>query len=151
MIFDTLNHAANYNPLNPRFEQSFRFLQENDLANLPVGRMNLDGDNLYVLVQEYTTKAPEQGVWEAHRRYIDIQYMVSGVENMGFANIQSLQLGEYIPERDFQPLSGKGNTVTVIPGSFVIFFPQDGHKPGLFAEGPAPVKKVVFKVLQKFG
>jgi YhcH/YjgK/YiaL family protein len=146
MIFDTLGNVDIYNAINPRFGKSFQYLRENDLAHLPVGRMDLEGGNLYVLVQEYTSKAPEQGVWEAHRHYIDIQYMVSGMENMGFASIHSLSSGVYIPERDFQPLSGEGNIVTVFPGSFVIFFPQDGHKPGLFVKEPALVRKVVFKV-----
>ena len=146
MIFDTLENAAFYGSLNPLFEKAFRFLQKTDLANLPVGRIDLEGDALYALVQEYTTRDPEQGNWEAHRNYIDIQYVVSGAEKMGFANLKTMDLGEYVPERDFQALSGKGNEVAVFAGSFAVFFPQDAHLPGKWIGNPAPVRKVVFKV-----
>ena len=146
MIFDTLNNSGLYCGQDPRFNDAFRFLRENDLSRLPAGRIDLDGDALYVLVQEYTTKTLEQGKWEAHRRYIDIQYIHSGAENMGFANLQAMDVGEYVPERDFLALSGEGNMVTVFAGAFVVFFPQDGHMPGLCVGKPGPVKKVVLKV-----
>jgi beta-galactosidase beta subunit len=61
------------------------------------------------LVQEYITKPLEQGLWEAHRNYIDFQYMFSGQERMGFANLSTMRFGDYIPEKDFQPMIGNGN------------------------------------------
>ncbi len=108
MIFDSLNNFSRYAGLGNNLPAALKFLLENELTALPVGRLELDGDNLYALVREYTTKPAEQGVWEAHRKYIDIQYMVSGSERMGFAQLSTMQLGEYLPERDFQPLSGIG-------------------------------------------
>jgi biofilm protein TabA len=111
-----------------------------------VGRIDLDGDRLYVLVQEYETNPPEQGKWEAHRRYIDVQYVASGRERMGFANLSTMQLGEDKSEKDFQGLSGTGNFLDIFSGAFVIFFPEDGHMPCLCVEQPEPVRKVVLKV-----
>jgi YhcH/YjgK/YiaL family protein len=146
MIFDSLEHHARYMNLNKNFAAAFKFLHENDMTSLSVGRMDLDGNNLYVVVQESMTRPLEQGQWEAHRNYIDIHYIASGEERMGFANVSTLQVGEYLPERDFQALSGSGNYVDVFRGSFTIFFPEDGHMPGLSIDVPKMVKKVVLKV-----
>lgn len=146
MIFDTLDNYAFYKGLPHNLFAAFQFLAGTDLNKLPVGRVEVDGDRLYALVQEYETKPVEQGIWEAHRNYIDVQYMVSGCERMGFAHLSTMRLGEYVPEKDFQPLSGTGNTVDVFAGAFVVFFPQDGHMPGLCVDIPQKVKKVVLKV-----
>jgi biofilm protein TabA len=72
--------------------------------------------------------------------------MVSGQERMGVANLRIMQVGEYVPEKDFQPMSGIGNYLDVFAGSFVIFFPEDGHMPGLCVNAPEAVRKVVLKV-----
>lgn len=146
MIFDTLDNHARYSGLRHNLPTALKFLLENDLTSLPVGRMDIDGDNLYVLVQEYVTKPVERGVWEAHQKYIDVQHMVSGTERMGVANLRTMQLGEYIPERDFQPMRGTGNFLDVFAGAFVIFFPDDAHMPGLQANQPEAIRKVVLKV-----
>lgn len=146
MIFDTLENANRYTGLGHHLPTALKYLQETDLAALPLGRTDIDGDNLYVLVQEYATKSDDLGKWEAHRKYIDIQYMASGSERMGFANLRTMQLGEFEPEKDFQPMTGSGNFVEVFVGSFVIFFPQDAHMPGLLVNIPEPVRKIVLKV-----
>jgi biofilm protein TabA len=146
MIFDLLENHTRYTGLGPNLAAAFDFLVKTDLAALKPGRIDLQSEALYILVQEYTTKPAEQGLWEAHRRYIDVQYLLSGHERMGFAQICTMQLGEYVPERDFQPLTGSGNQIDVFPGSFVIFHPQDAHMPGLAVNAPEPVKKIVVKV-----
>jgi len=146
MIFDTLENALRYAGLGDNLPAALKYLLETDLASLPLGRTDLEGNRLYVLVQEYDTKPLDQGMWEAHRRYIDVQYVASGRERMGFANLRTLQLGEYKPEKDFQALSGTGNQVDVFAGAFVIFFPGDAHMPGLCVDQPEPVRKVVLKV-----
>jgi biofilm protein TabA len=146
MIFDLLENHARYTGLGPNLAAAFDYLVNTDLAALKPGRINLQGDALYVLVQEYTTKPAEQGLWEAHRRYIDVQYIFSGRERMGFAHLSTMQLGEYVPERDFQPMTGSGNQIDVFAGAFVIFHPEDAHMPGLAVTIPEPVKKIVVKV-----
>ena len=146
MIFDLLENHARYTGLGPNLVAAFDFLVNTDLAALKPGRIDLQGDALYALVQEYTTKPAAQGLWEAHRRYIDVQYLLSGHERMGFAQTSTMQLGEYTPERDFQPMSGTGHTLDMFPGSFVVFHPQDAHMPGLAVNAPEAVKKIVVKV-----
>jgi YhcH/YjgK/YiaL family protein len=146
MIFDTLDNHARYAGLGYNVPVALKFLLETDLASLSVGRMDIEGDNLYLLVQEYVTKPVEQGLWEAHRKYIDVQYMTSGKERMGVANLRTMQLGEYIPEKDFQPMNGTGNHLDVFAGSFVVFFPDDAHMPGLQVRQPELIRKVVVKI-----
>jgi len=146
MIFDTLDNLARYEGLGHDLPRALKFLSETDLTTLRIGRTDIDGENLYVLAQEYVTKPAAEGKWEAHRKYIDIQFMASGIERMGFAHLRFMQVGEYIPEKDFQALSGTGSFVDVFAGSFVIFFPEDGHMPCLCVEEPQQVRKVVLKV-----
>ncbi|HEY3291125.1 MAG TPA: YhcH/YjgK/YiaL family protein, partial [Anaerolineae bacterium] len=131
MITDNIANVNLYNNLGDRFQRAFTYLRETDLAQLPVGRIELDGKNLYVLIQEYSTKLPGTGKWEAHKRYIDIQFIVSGQERIGYAMLKRLQQGIYDPVKDFLPLSGDGDWVTVSAGDFMVLWPNDGHMPGM--------------------
>jgi biofilm protein TabA len=146
MIFDKLDRRSRYATLGKYFDAAFSYLAENDFTDVPPGRVELSGDAMYALTQEYETKPLEQGKWEAHRQYIDVQYIVSGRERILFAPIESLEAGDYIPAKDFLPLTGRGSTVDLSAGFFVIFFPEDAHMPGLFIDHPEPVKKIVVKV-----
>ncbi|MHB8088995.1 MAG: YhcH/YjgK/YiaL family protein, partial [Anaerolineaceae bacterium] len=92
-----------------------------------------------------TTKPLAEGKWEAHRRYLDVQYMLSGCERIDFALLHTMKLGEYNAEKDFQAMSGSGSTLNLVEGSFAVFFPQDAHMPGLAVGKPEWVKKVVVK------
>ena len=145
MIFDSIENYKRYEGMNNNIYNALIYLRTTDLANASVGRIDLDGDFLFALVQEYQTKPLEQSKWEAHRKYIDIQYMISGQERMGFVNIQKMQLGEFVDEKDFQPMTGSGNFVDVSAGSFTIFYPDDGHMPGICIGSPSLIKKVVIK------
>jgi len=145
MIYDTLENARIYANLNPRLEKAFSFLLSTDLAALEPGRMELEGDFIYVLVQEYLSKPESEGKWEAHKRYIDVQYIVSGTELIGFALVNTMKLGEYIPEKDFQSMKGSGQMMQMSAGDFAVFYPQDAHMPGLENGKQTLVKKVVVK------
>jgi len=145
MIFDMLSNSHLYSDITPRLNMAFAYLTATDLAALPAGRVDLDGDHVYVLVQEYTTKPLEEGKWEAHRRYLDVQYILSGSERIDFALTNTMKLGDYIEERDFQAMSGSGSTLNLKAGSFAVFFPQDAHMPGLAVGAPSQVKKIVVK------
>ena len=147
MIFDRLSNSSLYTSIHPRLKQAFHYLQTTDLTKLSPGRIDLDGDALYVLVQEYFPKPVSEGKWEAHRRYADVQYMLQGCERIDHGLIDHMLLGEYDPEKDFQALSGQGQTMLLEAGSFVVFFPQDAHMPGLATGKSELVKKIVFKCL----
>lgn len=87
-------------------------------------------------------------MWEAHRKYIDVQFVAAGVEEMGYANVDTLTVKKpYDETADYALFDGAGTFVKVPTGSFTIFFPQDGHIPGSAIDGqPAAVRKVVVKV-----
>lgn len=84
MIIDALANMDFYKNLNESLYKGLRFLRETDLAALPVGRYEIDGDAVFALVQEYETHLPEECRWEAHYTYTDIQYIVEGSEKMGW-------------------------------------------------------------------
>lgn len=148
MILDRLDNSARYFGLGERIEMALKYLQANDCTKLPVGKIPIQGEQIYALVQDNTTKPLDQGVWEAHRKYIDVQFVAAGLEQMGYANIGSLTVKKpYDEQVDFALFDGHGTVVSVPAGSFTIFFPEDGHIPGVAANDlPAAVRKVVVKV-----
>jgi len=146
MILDLLENSARYESLNPRFKQAFDFLKTSDLANLPLGIKELDGKNLYANVQEIEGRTPELVHVETHEKYIDIQVPVSGTEWMGWIPRENLKqiTSEYSAEKDVTLYADKtANLIAVQPSEFAVFFPDDGHQPGI---GKGKWKKVVIKV-----
>lgn len=148
MIIDHLNNAALYYGLSKRIETGLRFLGTADLENLPVGRHDIKGNELFAILSEYTTKAHDSGQWEAHRRYIDIQYVVRGVEAIDYQSVSKLvPVSQYNEKDDALLLRGSGSRLVVDSGNFVIFLPQDAHRPGMSVRRPRIVRKVVVKAL----
>jgi YhcH/YjgK/YiaL family protein len=147
MILDSLENAKQYENLNPRFKQAFDFLQSTDLVKLPVGKIELDGKNLFANVVEIDGKTPGAARMETHNNYIDIQVPVSETETMGWIAANRLQqlTAEYDTGKDITFFADKAtNFIRVQPGEFAVFFPADGHQPGI-ADGK--IKKVIVKVL----
>jgi biofilm protein TabA len=151
MIIASLEALFNQIPASPLLERALRYLQENRERNLPDGRYEIDGSRLFALVQSYETlpNGPDTE-YEAHQNYIDVQYIVSGVEGMGWAPLECMQVrSSYNPEKDVvlgecQP---ELTTLTrVNAGQAVIFFPADAHAPKLAVTAPVAVKKIVVKV-----
>jgi len=152
MIYDTLKNCEMYFPLGERLQRGLEYLQTTDIKNLAVGKYEIDGEKIFVLVQEYETKFVGDCKWESHKAYIDIQYVADGCEMMGIANIGALTVKEDLtPAQDMIYYKGSGeiNCFRVSAGEFAIFFPQDAHMPSLNDEPNAPVKvkKAVVKVL----
>ena len=146
MIIDQISNFHLYYPVHPRLRSAFDYIHQTDLSALSVGRVELDGENLFAMVQQYNSKPREQGIWEAHRRYMDLQMVIQGIENIGYANIAHLTQGEYDANKDFLPLFGEGDFLTLQNGNFVLLLPQDAHMPGIAINSPAPVRKVVIKI-----
>ncbi len=148
MIIDRIENAALYYPLHPKFKQAFDYIAQINIHTLPAGKHEID-NSMYVLVQEYTTKPKVEGKWEAHRLYIDLQYVVQGAEGMGYANIHDLRQDEYIPEKDFLPLFGEGQQIELRNGYFVLLFPRDAHMPSMALGESKPARKIVVKIAVK--
>jgi YhcH/YjgK/YiaL family protein len=149
MISDSLDRLDRYTALSPRFAAAIAFLRQNPAA-LPDGRHDIAGDDCFALVQSYTTKPVAQAAFEAHRKYIDIQLILSGEETLFWAPLQNLGTvtQPYVAEKDiafFAP-PPQCTPLNLVAGEFAIFFPEDAHAPGIQTSGARAVRKVVIKV-----
>lgn len=148
MIADSLENADLYARIDDRLAVGFRYLQTTDFSSLAPGKYLIEDSEVFATVSEYNSKKPEDARWEAHRKYADIQYVISGEEKMGYAPLHTMDVTEaYNSEKDIVFLKGTGDYITVKPGMFVVFFPQDAHQPSVAVKESAAVKKVVVKVL----
>lgn len=148
MIIDKLNNSTLYYGLNSKVGEALKYLQNNDLASKEPGTYHLDGNKMYISIAEYETKASEEALWEAHRKYIDIQYIIQGSEKIGYTNIENIKItNEYDESKDILFGEGTGDFVTVPEGSFAIFMPQDAHMPCINVDKSRYVKKAIVKIL----
>jgi YhcH/YjgK/YiaL family protein len=146
MILDTIQQSDRYASLNAGFAAAFAFLRRADLMELPVGRYAIDGDKVYALVQRQPGRSRDKGKLEAHRKYIDIQVVLGGLDTMGWRSTPACQgvAAAYDAEKDIEFFTDQPSAWTAVgPGEFAIFFPEDAHLP-LISDGE--LHKVVLKV-----
>lgn len=150
MLTTNLALAEKYDYLSEKFKKAFAFLRENDLAALPVGKVPIDGEEIYADVQSYTSMPAERCPFESHRVYFDLQYVVEGEEAFGYEPLENLvPTMEYDADRDliFYKEPAQSGTVILKAGDFAVVPPEDGHAPRrMTSNGPCPVKKIVVKV-----
>jgi YhcH/YjgK/YiaL family protein len=147
MIIDSVANAEAYTPLGGRIAAGLEYLRRTDLVSLEAGRYGIDGEAVYAVVQDYTTCPAAGKPWEAHRAYIDIQYVAAGAEMLGWAPVEKMTQNQaYDPAKDVAFFEGTGDFLRAGPGTFLVFFPRDAHMPGVQIDAPAPVRKVVVKV-----
>lgn len=149
MIIDRISNAEQYAKIGSNIQKAFQFILNTDLANLEEGKYTIDGEAVFATISEYETKDLEEGAWEAHKKYIDIQYMISGKEKMGYCNIDDLEIKVgYNEDKDilFLDGQGKGDFLLVDEGMFILFTPSDAHMPSIKDNKPQRVKKLVIKV-----
>jgi YhcH/YjgK/YiaL family protein len=146
MIIDLITNAHLYADLGLKIKRAFNYIQQTDLLALDVGRYEMEGASMYVVVQEYVTKPKDQGRWETHRRYIDLQYIIRGTERIGYAHLSRLAPGVYDADKDFLAFSGEGDFLTLTEGCFMLLLPEDAHMPGIAVDAPGIVKKAVVKI-----
>lgn len=147
MILDSLKNKAQYAALHPRFQTVFDFIDNNDVAALPCGRHDIDGDNIFVMVQEMDLREIKEARLELHRKYIDIQLLLDGpAEVFGWSEKKDCLTPEtdFDEAKDIQLFTDIPQCFyTVAKGQFSILFPEDGHAPML---GQGHVKKCIFKI-----
>ena len=146
MISDRLENLSLYAALNPLFADVVEFLNDHDLQTLEVGKYPIQGNNVFLNLQMAKGRSQETAVLETHIEMIDIQIPLSAEESFGYTPLQDLPDFEYNAEKDITKYGDtKAQTyVTVKPGQFVIFFPQDGHAPCITPQ--AEIKKAIFKI-----
>lgn len=139
--------ALQYHAHKLWWDKAFAYLKFTELSQLKPGKYLIDGENVFALVTEGPAKLIDTTKWESHRHYQDIHYVVKGKEKIGVAAISSLVLTDaYNPARDILFYKGEGKYYRADTGNFFIFFPKDGHRPGLKVQGDEVVKKIVVKV-----
>jgi YhcH/YjgK/YiaL family protein len=149
MILDTIDNTRLYVGLHAGFAKAFEILTDKTLSQKEDGKYAVDGENIYYTIQRYTTKPLNEGKFEAHRKYIDIQFLLAGVEILGYAPLKGLTTAEeYSPQKDIAFFNTPEDITKVIlePGLFCILFPDDAHLPCRQLAGPADVLKVVIKI-----
>lgn len=147
MILDSLTNAQLYYPLGLHIRRALEFVQSTDLLALAPGRHDIEGDKLFALVQDYQPKPANQGRYEAHRRYWDLQVVARSEEAMGWNRLEAMQIAEpHSDEKDVAFFQGPGFLFLVPAGSFAIFAPHDVHLPGVETTRSEQVRKIVIKM-----
>jgi len=125
-------------------------LKATDFAALPAGNYALQGDDIRVQVTDLLTRPVAETTPEVHRQFIDVQFLVRGREKIGVATDtgNNVVFNDQLAERDLLFYTGMENesTLTMVPGSFAVFFPTDVHRPGCVVDQPEAIRKVVVKV-----
>ncbi len=153
MIFDNIKNAAQYYSFGERFQKALEFLSVTDVRLLENGTHEIDGKNIFAIISEYDTKPLQDGKWESHLKYYDVQYVSSGAEKIGYVYKNKMKLSqEYSVKNDFMLWETMGtnseNFLTVNEGGFLILGPDDVHMPSIMITEAAKVKKVMIKVLE---
>lgn len=130
------------------WKKSFEFLKNTNLNEICNGRHELQGKDLYVLVDEYITKNESDTNFEAHRIYADIQYLVHGKEKIGVADLKDTrEITSYDNLKDIIFLCAEQNNYRIAsPERFFVFFPDDAHRPCVKIDENNNVRKVVIKI-----
>jgi YhcH/YjgK/YiaL family protein len=146
MIIDRIEHCPLYTGLGDGIRLALEHIRTTDFTQSKTGRYDLDGDNLFVIVNDYETVSRQAGQLEGHRQYIDVQYLVRGTEWIGYAPLTGQIIAmDYDAADDCILYEGEATFVKIQAGMFAVFFPHDLHQPGTGQE-PNPVRKVVVKV-----
>ena len=150
MIYDILSNAEQYAALNADIANVLEAAKVYTPENYPGGKIQLDGDRVYMNLANYDTRSPENASMEAHRRYIDVMIMVEGSETIYVKDVNRLKniTKPYDASIDalLADLDADTTAIRMEPGNFVVLFPQDAHAPSCHGSAPCQVKKIIGKV-----
>ncbi|NCI46911.1 YhcH/YjgK/YiaL family protein [Sediminibacterium soli] len=129
------------------WDAAFAFMKNHDMVNLAKGKYPIDSNNVYASVTEDPSKDLDKTSWESHRKYIDLQYIISGEEIIGVCPVsKAVVTKEYDEKKDVANYTAEGSMEHSVPGTFFLFFPSDAHRPNITPGGNKPVKKLVIKI-----
>ena len=146
MFLDILENWRKYTWANERFNAGFEYLESLDPA-VANGTYELQGKDLYCIIQSYDTTPAEGHEFEAHRDYADIQYLFEGQESILWAPLKGLTVTKpYVPDIEFYSLTPAPTDLVLSPDQFCVLMPQDAHAPCIAYKSPCKVRKAVLKV-----
>ena len=146
MIFSSLSQSSRYTALHPLFQRAFDTIRDTDFFNMAPGRYNIIGDDLIAIVEQVPGRTRELARLECHRRYIDIQFVLDGVDEMGWKPLSDCfnPVSEFSTEKDIQFFNdAPAAWIATPPDHFCIFFHEDAHAPLVSAGN---IRKVIFKI-----
>ncbi len=148
MILGTIDNCERYYILNPLFKRAFEFIKNNNLKDLAEGKYEIDGKDLFAIISTAMGRKREDALLESHRKYIDIQFLADGDEEIGWKPLSQCHNNKgYDDEKDVDFFEDKPLLwFKLKPNNFTIFFPEDAHLPMV---SDRIVKKVVIKVSAK--
>jgi len=150
MIVSDLSHISRQVALSANLKKAFDFLRSPGLQALPDGRVEIDGDRVFALVQRFETKWAATPKFECHQKYIDIQFILSGEEIIGWAPLERMEITvAYEADKDISfgtVAKGQWTPVHLQAGQMAVLYPEDGHAPKLALRSPSAVMKIVVKV-----
>ena len=150
MIITDLKNFEHQIVMTPFMRKALDYLRQPNIAALPDGTIEIDGRRLFAIVQRYETLSTGAPKFEFHRKYIDVQYLVTGEEILGWAPADRMKITDpYNAEKDicFGVVdSGTMLSIHLKTGQLAVLYPEDGHAPRLAAGVPSPVMKIVVKV-----
>ena len=149
MIVDELSNWAGYANLAPKLATAFRYLEGKEWTDLPPGDYQIEGQDVYARVMRVESTPISGSLFETHRQYIDIHYLVSGEEVIGWAPLLGMVTSkEYDLEKDviFYHTPGEYNSIKLKPGQFALFLPNDPHSPARHLDTPGQIYKILLKV-----
>lgn len=151
MVIGMIKDAARYDGLGSRVAEALKWLQTADLAALQEGKNPIRGQELFCNVCSYSTTVESERVWEGHRKYIDIHFMIEGEEIIDVSPSSAMRVKqEYNAETDFMELEGTAQQHIILQkDAYLIAFPEDIHRTALQVKAgcPLPVRKGIIKVL----
>lgn len=147
MILDKIQNANLYKGVHTGISKALEYLENTKLSDLAPGRYDFEDDTFYVMVFEYETKNAEGNLLESHIKYIDVHYVVEGIEQIGVTTLVSQKPTKiYDTVNDYALFKEQYDLIKLKKGMFAIFFPDDLHMPGIESSTVSKVKKIVVKV-----
>ncbi|MDB5346737.1 MAG: hypothetical protein JWP89_5114 [Schlesneria sp.] len=150
MIVDNIENYAKYANLPEPLYRAIEYIGSTDFNHVESGQYELDGKQMVSIVNRYQTKTMDKAVWESHRKYIDVQFVAGGHERFGLISLDKAPAvtTPYDEKKDVIFYEPGTDTFDAPAGTFMIFYPDDIHAPGL-ATGAPPKPKEVVKVVVK--
>lgn len=149
MIFDKIDNLTVYEALSERFCEAAEFLKKTDLKQLPMGKTEIDGENVYINKMTAELKGWEDRTWEAHRKYIDIHVLVEGKETLGIRSTDGMEITVPYDESNdcfFGDKNNTGDSVSFSCGEFIVCFPWDAHRVGISRDNCSSSVRCVVKI-----
>lgn len=148
MIIANLADCERYEALHPKLKMLFDYVKTYNLLTMPAGRVAIEGDNVFVNIDDSLMQPAEERPLEVHRRYMDVQFPLSCAEQFGWKPLSALTTEPSVPydaQRDIAFYKEEAQAyVSAQPGQFYILFPEDAHAPIV---GQGPIRKAVGKIL----